>query len=102
MSTQLLLTIAAALAGFWLRHWTGPVATWLRERLGNGAKLPAINPDTLIPDDPNSVLDDALRALLKAILAANATAPAEDKLGMLQRILDLFRERLEPRAIKSR
>jgi hypothetical protein len=95
-----LTPLVAVLAGWWLRNWTGPVASFLR-RFVPAPKpdgSPAIDVDALIPDDPNSTLDDALRALLKSLLSANVkpTPLQPEKLSALQKLLELLMGRIAP------
>jgi hypothetical protein len=86
-------------AGLFIEHWKGPLATFLRNRRkqpnpdGTPAPAPApLDIDKLIPDDPNSAADDVVRAILKAVIAAQAGgAPVNpEKLSLIQRLLALF------------
>jgi hypothetical protein len=95
MSLQIwlwVISVAGPLFGWWVSNWTGPAATFLRNLFRRLPAVPSIDIDRLIPDDPNSQLDDIARELLKTLLAAMNGKPLEaEKLSVIERVLGLLR-----------
>ena len=92
---MILIGLAGPVLGWWATKWDGPLARWWRSRRAAGP-LP-IDASTiealkrLIPDDPESKWDDVARELLTVLAELVRGAPADEKLTIVERLLDFIK-----------